>query len=53
MLNKTLKAVNNDYNQEDFENLIEMFRRYLTLRMVLKFGVLHSLNWGIANTHKK
>lgn len=28
MLNKTLKAVNNDYNQEDFENLIEMFRRY-------------------------
>ena len=28
MLNKTLQAVNNDYNQEDFENLIEMFRRY-------------------------
>ena len=28
MLNKTLKAVNNDYNQEYFENLIEMFRRY-------------------------
>lgn len=28
MLNKTLKAVNNDYNQEGFENLIEMFRRY-------------------------
>ena len=28
MLNKTLKAVNNDYNQEDFENLIEIFRRY-------------------------
>ena len=28
MLNKTLKAVNNDYNQGDFENLIEMFRRY-------------------------
>lgn len=28
MLNKTLKAVNNDYSQEDFENLIEMFRQY-------------------------
>lgn len=28
MLNKTLKTVNNDYSQEDFENLIEMFRQY-------------------------
>lgn len=31
MLNKTLKAANNDYNQEDFENIIEMFRTYETL----------------------
>lgn len=31
MLNKTLKAVNNDYSQEDFKNLIEMFRVYETL----------------------
>lgn len=31
MLNKTLKAVNNDYSREDFENLIEMFRQYETL----------------------
>ena len=31
MLNKTLKTVNNDYSQEDFENLIEMFRVYETL----------------------
>ena len=28
MLNKTLQVANNDYNQKDFENLIEMFRRY-------------------------
>lgn len=31
MLNKTLKAANNDYNQEDFENIIEMFRTNETL----------------------
>lgn len=28
MLNKTLQVASNDYNQKDFENLIEMFRRY-------------------------
>ena len=31
MLNKTLQVANNDYSQEDFDNLVEMFRVYETL----------------------
>lgn len=31
MLNKTLQVANDDYSQEDFDNLVEMFRVYETL----------------------